>query len=57
MVIPDLIVISTRVGILILVDVVGCGLGIGRGRGTNKEDFPVLLISAGPEDDPQHEEQ
>ena len=56
---PDLIITSTRLRILILVDVVCCLLGIGGGRGADEEDIalPVLLVSAGPEDGPQHEEQ
>ena len=41
---------------------VGCGLGIGGGRRPDEEDvalsvLSVLLVSAGPEDDPEHEEQ
>ena len=61
---PDLIIASTRLGILVLMDVVGClgRLGIGGGRGADEKDvaLPVLLVpgaGAGSEDDPQHEEQ
>ena len=57
---PDLIITSTRLGILILMDMVRClDVWIGGGRGADEEDvaLPVLLVSAGPEDGPQHEEQ
>ena len=40
-------------------DVICCGQGTRGGRGADEEDIalPVLLVSAGSEDAPQHQEQ